>query len=100
MNQHVSSLKADASRTKPMTRRAVAKQQTRRRILAAARRLFSVLGYERATIRDIASAAGKSTGPVFANFTDKADLFRELMTEDMGQLAVHLTEAAAHGGDV
>jgi len=100
MNQHVTSLKTAASRTKPMTRRAVAKQQTRRRILAAARRLFSELGYERATIRDIASAAGMSTGAVFANFTDKADLFREIMTEDMDQLAVQMTEAAAQGGDV
>ena len=100
MNRHVSPIKDASSKIKPMTRRAVAKQHTRRRILAAARRLFSELGYERATIRDIASAAGMSTGAVFANFSDKADLFREIMIEDMGKLAAKMSEAAAQGGDV
>ena len=54
MNHHVSPPKRSAvAPMKPPTRRAIAKQQTRRRILAAARRLFGELGYERATIRDI-----------------------------------------------
>src|SRR3546814_6547492 len=48
------------------TRRTLAKQQTRAKVLAAARRLFSEEGYEGATIRDIAAAAGMSTGAVFA----------------------------------
>ena len=77
------------------TRRALAKQQTRTKVLAAARRLFSESGYEGATIRDIASAAGMSTGAVFANFTDKADLFREIMISDMESLADTMREAAA-----
>ncbi len=76
------------------TRRALAKQQTRLKVLAAARRLFSEQGYEGATIRDIAAAAGMSTGAVFANFTDKSDLFREIMTDDMEALAVAMRDAA------
>jgi AcrR family transcriptional regulator len=79
------------------TRRALAKQQTRLKVLAAARRLFSEQGYEGATIRDIAAAAGMSTGAVFANFTDKSDLFREIMTDDMEALLAAMRDAAARG---
>lgn len=85
---------------KAPTRRALAKQQTRAKVLAAARRLFSEQGYEGATIRDIAAAAGMSTGAVFANFADKSDLFREIMITDMGALAEAMREAAGHGEGV
>lgn len=82
------------------TRRALAKQQTRLKVLAAARRLFSEQGYEGATIRDIAAAAGMSTGAVFANFTDKSDLFREIMADDMEALTAAMRDAALRGRNV
>src|SRR5437868_13840988 len=82
------------------TRRALAKQQTRAKVLGAARRLFSEEGYEGATIRDIAAAAGMSTGAVFANFADKSDLFREIMITDMAALADAMSAAAAKGSGV
>ncbi len=82
---------------KAPTRRALAKQQTRVKVLTAARRLFSEQGYEGATIRDIATAAGMSTGAVFANFTDKSDLFREIMLTDMVALADAMKEASDQG---
>lgn len=85
---------------RPPTRRTLAKQQTRLRVLAAARRLFSEEGYEGATIRDIATAAGMSTGAVFANFEDKADLFREIMTDDMVDLIALMREAAQTGESI
>jgi AcrR family transcriptional regulator len=91
---------ADDTGVKAPTRRALAKQQTRAKVLAAARRLFSEQGYEGATIRDIASAAGMSTGAVFANFTDKSDLFREIMLTDMVALGEAMSEAAAQGNGV
>jgi len=90
---------ADAPARAP-TRRALAKQQTRMKVLAAARRLFSEQGYEGATIRDIAAAAGMSTGAVFANFTDKSDLFREIMVDDMEALLAVMRDAAARGRSV
>jgi AcrR family transcriptional regulator len=65
-----------------MTRRALAKLRTRQRLLGAARRLFITRGYEAATIRDIASEADLSTGAVFASFSDKADLFNEVIIAD------------------
>jgi AcrR family transcriptional regulator len=99
--KHISPIQvaADAPARAP-TRRALAKQQTRLKVLAAARRLFSEQGYEGATIRDIAAAAGMSTGAVFANFADKSDLFREIMTDDMEALQAAMSDAAARGRNV
>jgi AcrR family transcriptional regulator len=71
----------------PLTRRAVAKQRTRERLLDAARRLFAERGYEAATVRDIAAAADLSTGAVFASFSDKADLFTEVIISDYQTLS-------------
>ena len=62
--------------------------------------LFSEEGYEGATIRDIAAAAGMSTGAVFANFSDKSDLFREIMTDDMEALGAAMRDAASRGRNV
>ena len=82
--KHIAPLQAAGEAVvKVPTRRTLAKQQTRAKVLAAARRLVIEDGYEVSTIRDIASAAGMSTGAVFANFTDKSDLFREIMLADM-----------------
>jgi len=66
-----------------MTRRAQAKQITYDKVLQAAKRLFIAQGYEASTIRDIAAEAGMSTGAVFANFTDKADLFHAVLSTDL-----------------
>ncbi|MDR6624239.1 TetR/AcrR family transcriptional regulator [Caulobacter segnis] len=77
-----------------LTRRALAKQRTRERVLAAARRLFSERGYEGATIRDIAQAAGMSTGAVFASFADKSELFEEILTADYEVIHAQMTQAA------
>ena len=79
--------------TQPLTRRAMAKQKTRRHLLDAAKRLFNERGYDAATVRDIAAAAGLSTGAVFASFTDKADLFGEVIIDDCEALADHLNTA-------
>jgi len=99
--KHVSpSEVGNEGRAKPPTRRALAKQQTRGKVLAAARQLFSEHGYEGATIRDIAAAAGMSTGAVFANFSDKSDLFREIILMDLEQLVGEMREAASRARGV
>jgi AcrR family transcriptional regulator len=77
-----------------LTRRALAKQRTRERVLSAARRLFSERGYEGATIRDIAQAAGMSTGAVFASFADKTELFDEILTADYEVIYAQMVQAA------
>lgn len=85
---------------RPPTARALAKQGTRAKLLKAARQLFTEQGYEGATIRDIAAAAGMSTGAVFANFTEKFDLFREIAAEDMARLVQAMREASTSGKTV
>ena len=60
-------------------RRAESQRQTRAKVREAARVCFSTLGYEKTTTRDIARTAGMSTGAIFANFSDKASLYREVM---------------------
>ena len=83
-----------------LTRRALAKQRTRERVLSAARRLFSERGYEGATIRDIAQAAGMSTGAVFASFSDKSELFDEILTADYEVIYAQMAQAARTAGAV
>ncbi|RZJ84118.1 MAG: TetR/AcrR family transcriptional regulator, partial [Brevundimonas sp.] len=63
-----------------LNRRQAAKIRTREKVLEAASQLFAERGYDAATIRDIAKAAGMSTGAVFANFQDKAELFEAVFT--------------------
>lgn len=57
----------------------MAKARTYQKVLEAAAGLFAAKGgYERATIRTIAKAAGMSTGAVYANFPDKETLYRAI----------------------
>jgi AcrR family transcriptional regulator len=81
--------------TPRLNRRQAAKVRTRQKVLDAARTLFAERGYEPATIRDIAKGAGMSTGAVFANFQDKAELFEAVLSEDLARLAETLKVAAA-----
>lgn len=63
-----------------MTTRAQSKAATRAAILNAARTLFSAHGYEDVTVRVICTAAGKSTGALFASWPGgKDDVFRDAM---------------------
>lgn len=61
------------------TKRQEQKAVTRANILLAAQRLFRKKGYEAVGMRDIAAATKRSTGAVFANFSDKAALFEAAM---------------------
>ena len=84
--------------TPRLNRRQAAKVRTRQKVLDAARQLFAERGYEPATIRDIAKGAGMSTGAVFANFQDKAELFEAVLSTDMVKLAETMKAAAAAEG--
>jgi AcrR family transcriptional regulator len=66
--------------------RARQREETQQRILTAARHLFAQVGYERATIRAIASAAGADPGLVMRYFGSKQELFSQVasMSSDDG----------------
>jgi len=56
-------------------------EQSRRHVLDAALQLFSKQGYRGTNVRDIADAAGVSTGNVYHHFADKEAIFRGLLDE-------------------
>lgn len=60
--------------------RAEQRRQTEVRIIAAARRLFAEHGYDRTTIRSIATAAGSDPGLVMRYFGSKEKLFARVAT--------------------
>lgn len=60
-------------------RRQMAKACTQEKVLKAARSIFAERTYASANIRAIAARAQMSTGAIFANFEDKADLWRAAM---------------------
>lgn len=61
------------------SRRVVAKEITQLKLLAAARFLFTHVGFFDTGIRDIAKRMNMSTGAVFANVRDKDQLWRDAM---------------------
>jgi AcrR family transcriptional regulator len=54
-------------------------EQTRKRILVAARRVFSTRGFDHTTIREVASIAGISAPLVYALFKSKEGVLRALI---------------------
>ena len=58
------------------------KEQTRERLLNAARDMFSTKGLIAASVEDIAATAGYSRGAFYSNFEGKTDLLLELLQRD------------------
>ena len=60
-------------------------EATRRKLLAAARRIFARDGFEAARIEDIALEAGHTRGAFYANFKTKEDLFLALLEQETNE---------------
>lgn len=69
------------------------KAATRERLLAAARRVVAARGFHGASVEEIASEAGYSTGALYSNFSGKEDLFLTLMEREIAR-EVREVEAA------
>ncbi|MHB8531118.1 MAG: TetR/AcrR family transcriptional regulator [Solirubrobacteraceae bacterium] len=82
-------------RTARMTRQQ-SRANTRERLLAAARSVFARSGFHGASVEEIASEAGFSTGALYSNFDGKEDLFLVLMERE---IAEHARELAAAVGE-
>jgi len=67
--------------------------QTRERLLSAARSVFARSGFHGASVEEIASEAGFSTGALYSNFDGKEDLFLALMEREIEEHAREITEA-------
>jgi AcrR family transcriptional regulator len=59
----------------PFSRQAARTEATRRKLLAAAQRIFASSGFEAARIEDIAAKAGYTRGAFYANFGSKEEIF-------------------------
>jgi AcrR family transcriptional regulator len=77
-----------------MNRRIVAKsEETRRRILSAALDVFRERGFEAATMREIASAAGMAVGAAYYYFDSKTALVMAFYEQAQDEMAPGLAEA-------
>lgn len=68
---------------RPRLNRAETKEQTHRRLLEAAERVFLQMGYQGATLDAIAAEAGFTKGAVYWHFDSKEALFLELLATGM-----------------
>jgi AcrR family transcriptional regulator len=69
------------------------KANTRERLLLAARRVFARSGFHGASVEEIASEAGFSTGALYSNFNGKEDLFLVLMEREIDEHAREIADA-------
>src|SRR5271165_3968577 len=79
----------------PATRmtREQSRANTRERLLSAARSVFARGGFHGATVEEIASEAGFSTGALYSNFDGKEDLFLVLMEREIDEHAREIAQA-------
>jgi AcrR family transcriptional regulator len=81
------------SASKPNKRTRPTRAQTRARLLQAASDVFAKQGYDRASLDDVAAAAGLTKGAVYSSFASKDDLFYALMRERIGERLALVAEA-------
>jgi AcrR family transcriptional regulator len=67
--------------------------QTRQLLLQAAGAVFAERGYDRASLDEVATAAGLTKGAVYSSFAGKDDLFYALMRERIDERLALVTEA-------
>jgi len=86
---------AAATTAEPGSRmtREQSRANTRERLLASARVAFARSGFHGASVDEIASEAGFSTGALYSNFDGKEDLFLVLMEREIDKHAREITAA-------
>lgn len=68
--------------------------RTRDALIGAAAKVFLARGFRGASLREIASEAGLTTGAVYSNFDGKADLFLAVLEEKLDPRLAVMYEAA------
>ena len=85
---------APAARSARLTREQ-SREATRERLLSAARVVFARAGYHGASVEEIASEAGFSTGALYSNFEGKVDLFLALMEREIDRHHSEITQGVS-----
>ncbi len=80
-------------------KRSLAAQQTRSRLLRAAREQTEAGGYGAASVTAIAERAGLGAGTLYSHFPSKAELFVELFRDVCGGELAAMRDAAAGDAD-
>lgn len=62
--------------------------ETRRRLLIAARQVFADIGYPRATVQDIVRRAGRAHGSFYLHFASKEAALQALLEDAMAELSL------------
>jgi AcrR family transcriptional regulator len=75
------------------------REDTREQVLAAAARVFARNGFHATTLEAVAEEAGFSRGAVYYNFSDKEELFLELLDRRCAERAQDLREVFADSDD-
>jgi AcrR family transcriptional regulator len=73
------------------------REQTRERLLAAARKMFVKKGLAATSVEDIAETAGYTRGAFYSNFDGKPELLLELVRRDHENAQVELRAAMDEG---
>jgi AcrR family transcriptional regulator len=87
--------------TKVLTRREQ-QERTRERLLDAAAQVFARRGYHEASVEEIASEAGFTTGAVYSNFAGKEELFLALADREVEKQVAEIravAESVEAGGE-
>lgn len=83
--------------TEPVPTRKERQAETRRRLLAAATRVFTAKGFHGASVSEIAAAASCTTGALYAHFESKEALFLALIDQHLARQDDDLNDLAAAG---
>jgi AcrR family transcriptional regulator len=68
-------------------------QSARGKLLGQAAHLFKVKGYERTTVRDLASAVGIQSGSIFHHFRSKEEILYAVMEETIQYITTKMEDA-------
>lgn len=74
-------------------------EETRDRLLDVARRLFAVGGYDGTTNKELADAAGLTTGAIYHYFESKQDLYMAVHAAVQDRVYRRFRDAAAQAGE-
>lgn len=80
-------------------RRAEKMEETRTKLIAAARKAFAEKGFAAASMDDLTASVGLTRGALYHNFGDKKGLLAAVVTQIDSEMAQGAKHAAAQSGD-
>ena len=80
-------------------RRAETMEETRTKLIAAARKAFAEKGFAAASMDDFTASVGLTRGALYHNFGDKKGLLAAVVTQIDSEMAQSAKSAAAHVKD-